>query len=166
MKSRTVEVNGVEICAFSNGEIERFNRKSREFVRNVGTMTTLGYRKIYLGGKVFLVHRIIASALIGKIEAGMEVDHVNGDRSDNRLENLRITTHQQNNRSFNKPSVGTSSKHRGVSWLKQSKKWRAAICVNGKTKHLGSFSAEEDAAKCYNKAALDLGYSAEALNKV
>ena len=166
MKSAIIEVNGVEVCAFSNGEIERLDGRSNEVVKDFGTPSSIGYRRVSINGKTALVHRIIASAFIGNIGEGLVVDHINGDGLDNRPENLRITTNQQNAKGFNKPRVGSSSKYRGVCWLKRSRKWKASIGVSGTAKYLGLFSVEEDAAKCYNSAALDLGFSAEALNEV
>jgi hypothetical protein len=72
------------------------------------------------------------------------IDHVNGNPSNNRIENLRLVTHQQNQ--FNRKRA------RGYSWHKQNKKWRAAIRINGKKKHLGYFESEQDAREAYLKA--------------
>lgn len=71
------------------------------------------------------------------------IDHVDKDKSNNRIENLRIVTNQQN--LFNQ-------KAKGYSWNKQNKKWTAQIQINGKKKHLGSFENEEDAREAYLKA--------------
>jgi len=70
------------------------------------------------------------------------VDHININSIDNRIENLRILTHQQNQ--FN-----TNTK--GYSWDKKKNKWQAAISINGKKKHLGYFKKEEDARQSYLK---------------
>lgn len=73
-----------------------------------------------------------------------EIDHINGDRSDNRIENLRSVTHQQNN--FNKLNV------KGYCYDKTRNKFLATIKINGVNKNLGRFDKEEDARKAYLKA--------------
>lgn len=55
-----------------------------------------GYRVVTLAGKIYLVHRLVAETYFGDIPDGTEVDHANRNRSDNRVENLRIVTHSEN----------------------------------------------------------------------
>lgn len=83
---------------------------------------------------------------------GMVVDHINGDRLDNRRENLRICTYQQN--SFNsKKHYGSTSKYKGVSYKKDHKRWMACIYLNRKFKHIGYYNTEDEAAMAWNKVA-------------
>ena len=83
--------------------------------------------------------------------AGLVVDHINGNRMDNRRCNLRHCTNAENSRNCQHRS-GTS-KYRGVYYAKQTKKWRASIMHNGKRFHLGYFATEEAAAEKWNEAA-------------
>ena len=94
------------------------------------------------------LHRLIARAT-----KGQQVDHVNGDTMDNRRENLRIVTRQQNaqNRDPSTFARGTS-KYRGVSWEKRRRRWEANIYANGKQHYLGQFKDEEAAARAYDAA--------------
>jgi len=71
------------------------------------------------------------------------VDHVNGDPSNNSIENLRIVSCQQN--AFN-------TKAKGYSWDKKAKKWMARIQVNRKLKYLGLFESEDEAREAYLNA--------------
>ena len=71
------------------------------------------------------------------------IDHININSLDNRIENLRILTHQQNQ--WNK-------KCKGYSWNKQHNKWQAHIRINRKNKNLGYFDNEEDARQSYLNA--------------
>ena len=91
-----------------------------------------------------LMHRSIMKA-----PTGMEVDHINGNRLDNRKENLRICTHAQN--CYNYKNKGNSTK--GVHWEKHANKWRARIRYNGQKIHLGYFKSQKDALDAYNSAA-------------
>ena len=82
-------------------------------------------------------------------------DHINGDRLDNRCENLRKATKSQN-MANSKMHVKTSSIFKGVYRYKANKKWQAYIGANGIQVHLGCFYSERDAALAYNTAAMKL----------
>ncbi len=104
------------------------------------------------------LHRIIMERMIGRRLHSKEfVDHINHDKLDNRRENLRLATHQQNKWNTKKPSSRTdtpfTSKYKGVSLFKKNGRWTASIRINGKSKRLGYFSTEEDAARAYDIAA-------------
>ena len=114
-------------------------------------LSTHGYAKtdVYKNGKrrtVFLHQEIM-----GKKE-GFEIDHINGNRLDNRRENLRFVTRSQNNMNARKRG-NTTSKYKGVSFHKERKKWRAYIFVRNKQISLGLFDNERDAALAYNTRA-------------
>ncbi len=95
--------------------------------------------------------RVALSRFIMNAPAGLQVDHINGNRLDNRRCNLRLATPQENGR--NKPSLGGKSKFKGVTRNSQSKNWRAYIVVDRRQFHLGSFESEEAAARAYDNAA-------------
>lgn len=98
--------------------------------------------------------KVYLQRVVNNTPEGMETDHINGDKLDNRRENLRSATRSQN--SVNKPKQqNCSSKYKGVCWHKQRSCWKAEIKINGKRKHLGVFLNEYDAAMAYNKAAFD-----------
>jgi hypothetical protein len=112
-----------------------------------------GYKCGNIGNKSFLAHRVAMAICLGTWDFGF-VDHINGDKTDNRRENLRLCTNAQNLR--NGKSRGGASKYKGVSFHKQNKNWVASIMVDGMAKHIGSFAREEDAARAYNDAAMML----------
>lgn len=89
----------------------------------------------------FGLHRFVTNA-----PKGMKVDHKNHDTTDNRKDNLRVVTNQQNqmNRKANKNNISGKA---GVTYFKPNGKWRACICVNKKIIHLGTFDNKEDAIK-------------------
>ena len=96
------------------------------------------------------LHRLIIGA--GPTDVA---DHVNGNGLDNRRINLRMATRSQNsaNRAGDVRKAGTTSVYKGVSWNKTKQKWVAYIHVNGKTRSIGYFVDELDAAIAYDKAA-------------
>lgn len=110
-----------------------------------------GYVGAQRGSMFIYLHRLIAGA--GTNES---VDHINQDPLDNRTSNLRIASKGENaaNRGADRRRIGTSSRHKGVSWRKHRDCWGAYIHVNGKTRYLGSFKDEGEAANAYNQAAL------------
>ena len=98
-----------------------------------------------------LVHRVIYF-MHHKIDiTNFKIDHIDQNPANNKIENLRIATHQQQ-QCNKKGKKNSSSKYKGVNWAKQQNKWRASICVNNKRMHIGYFENEIDAAKAYNAA--------------
>ena len=98
--------------------------------QEVGCIHQTGYRHVTWKGKVHKVHRLIFLLEHGYMPK--EIDHINGDRQDNRLENLREVTRSQNQ--FNKAMAqNNTSGYRGVSWHKKSQQWAIRVCANGKS---------------------------------
>ncbi len=93
---------------------------------------------------------------------GYLVDHINRDKTDNKITNLRLATPTQNQ--HNKPGYGEFAK--GVTWRdRRVKPWQAKIRVNGTRIHLGSFETEDDAAEAYKQAAIKHHGEFACLNK-
>ena len=111
----------------------------------------LGYRQIGLNGKVYMAHRLAWIFYYGVNPDDM-IDHINGNRLDNRIENLRLCTPQQNQWNRSK-SVKNTSGFKGVSYEKKNKKWRARIKIDGGNKCLGLYQTKQEAADAYNSYA-------------
>lgn len=101
--------------------------------------------------KSFSAHQIVAVAFLGHKPNGhtLVVDHINGDKSDNRLPNLQIMTHREN---ISKSMTSTTSIYRGVSFDKRIGMWTSRIHHEGKQTLLGWFEEEIDAKLAYLKA--------------
>jgi len=105
--------------------------------------------------KLELLHRVVYERELGrKLEPGEQVDHIDRNTVDNRIENLRLATHAQNMANKGKQKGTYSSEYKGVCWHKATKNWRARIMVDGKLIHLGLFIDEMDAASAYDEAAM------------
>lgn len=112
-----------------------------------GTAHSAGYRTIKILSSRYYAHRLAWLYVHGEMPI-LQIDHVNGDRSDNRIANLRLSTSGQN--AQNKCSrPGSTSKYLGVYLHSGSGKWNAQIRVSGKKKNLGYFKSEEEAAAAY-----------------
>ena len=114
-----------------------------------------GYIRIKINNKLYLLHRIIYKYFneewdITDSSSNNQIDHIDINPINNRIENLRRVNQSQNNRNKNKKK-NCSSQYRGVSWYKPSNKWLAHINIAGKLKHLGYFTNEEEAREAYKK---------------
>jgi hypothetical protein len=111
-----------------------------------------GYLQVAYQGKRCLIHRAIWEMFYGPIPPGLHIDHINGNPSDNRIENLRLATRSENQWNSKIPKNNTSGL-KGASWCKVKQKWVAEIWVFGRKKYLGLFLAASDAHAAYVKAA-------------
>lgn len=103
-----------------------------------------GYRDIKIAGKDYLAHRLAWLYVHGEWPAD-QIDHINGVRSDNRIDNLRLVSRKQNmeNQTLH---VNNKSGYRGVYWCKVNGKWRARVKHQGKHCEAGLFDVLEEAA--------------------
>ena len=118
---------------------------------------TSGYVQITMRRKgkriVLKEHRLVYSMFCHQIiSEDLHIDHVDGNRSNNSVLNLRAATASENNCNTGIRS-DNSSGHKGVCFAKYAGKWRAIIRFAGKSVHLGYFSSKEDARLAYAAAA-------------
>lgn len=115
-----------------------------------GSVTSEGYRAVCVARQRYYVHRIIWLITYGTFPvSGNDVDHVNGNRSDNRINNLRSVTRSQNGQNQHRGRAGKTSKHIGVCWMARDKKWAAYIKVGGRRLSLGYHVTEGGASSAY-----------------
>ena len=108
------------------------------------------YAKAWINGKMTRMHRLILNA-----KDNQEVDHRNHNTLDNRIQNIRLCTSAQNKQN-SKPFKNSSSKYKGVHFLKLVEKWGVQICCEKVKYNLGYFTSEIEAAKAYDAKALEL----------
>ena len=109
-----------------------------------------GYRQIHIDGKNYYAHRLAWLYVYGTMPSQM-IDHIDGDKKNNKIENLRHVSDFENARNSAKKK-GSASKYRGVCWSHGS--WVACIRVNGKLKTIVRSKREEHAAMMYDIASL------------
>lgn len=108
-----------------------------------GSVLPVGYVYVMLEGKPRLAHRLIWLMTYGEMPSG-QIDHINRDRTDNRLANLRLVSQSQNSMNGSKRGNNTSGVI-GVSFDRSKAHWRADITVNGQQHYLGRFASKDDA---------------------
>ena len=113
-----------------------------------GCINTLGYLVIRFKKKLYLAHRLAWFYVNGSWPQ-CELDHINGNPSDNRMQNLREASHAENNRNKQK-HTDNSSGFKGVSLHRQSGLWEARICKDGVATRLGLFRSPENASRAYD----------------
>jgi hypothetical protein len=114
-------------------------------------LDTHGYRVVRVCGREFRAHRLAWFLTYGTWPDG-DVDHINRDRQDNRIANLRAATRRQNLGNAGLSSSNTTGA-KGVHLFKATGKWQAYIAIDGKRKHIGYFETREAASFAYLAAA-------------
>jgi hypothetical protein len=135
-----------------------YNPKSGVFVWKVKTKTRSvgdvagntnwrGYTSIWINGIQYYAHRLAWAFCNGSFPCG-DIDHINENKSDNRIANLRIASRSENmfNRGRNR---NNTSGLKGVVFCKATGKWRAQIMIDRKNVNIGRFKTKEEAANAY-----------------
>jgi hypothetical protein len=120
------------------------------------SLTGIRYYKVdlYKDGKqkTFRIHILVAMVFLGHVPDGTQkivVDHIDNNRLNNHVSNLQLISQRENS---SKDKKNGSSQYTGVVWDKKANKWKSHITINGRPKHLGLFTVEEEAADAYQNA--------------
>ena len=126
-------------------------RQGIQLSKKLGTCNGNGYLRITVDGVSRYAHRLAWLYEHGT-EPKHQIDHINGDPSDNRIANLREATPAENSQNKKGPMKNNKSGIRGVSYSKAAKKWQAFIALDGETKYLGLYQTPELAGSAYEAA--------------
>lgn len=143
-----VVINGRRLVVNRMGEVYGLKADGNmRLIENVANDKT-GYSRILCGSKMTKRHRIIAYTYLGlDLEnPKQQIDHIDGNKLNNSLDNLRVVTHQQNQ--------WNQTKAKGYYFNKASQKWKAQITLNRKEIYLGYYETESEAHTAYLKAKL------------
>ena len=122
----------------------------------IGTVGAKGYLVATIDGKTYKQHRLVWLYFNGSLPDD-QIDHINQDRTDNRISNLRVVTNLENCRNKGKSKANTSGVT-GVYLDKRTNRWRAIICIKGKNKNLGFYSTRTEAVKARKKGEKKYGF--------
>ena len=119
-----------------------------------GTNTGRGWLHFMVDGRLYKAHRLAWFYMTGSFPPE-QIDHINGNRSDNRWCNLREATAQQNSVNRARPRTNTSGVH-GVTYYKRNRKWGANITAHKERRFLGLFDSLEAASNARLQAEIEL----------
>jgi len=146
---RGIVINRRRLVVCENGDVYGLRKWSNEMylIKHVASNNN-GYNSIKCCGKPIFRHRIMCYVFKGLDlnNSKQHTDHIDGNRLNNSLNNLRIVNQQQNN--------WNQTKAKGYSWNKYNKKWVSKIRLNGKDIYLGCYDSESEAHTAYLKAKL------------
>ena len=134
-------------CPASGAFMNRvFRNAAAPKFAKAGSIAKNGYVTIRHNKRLYLAHRMAWLFAYGNDPGGLDVDHINGDVSDNRISNLRLATRAQNLHNSKTPKTNTSGQ-KGV--YRNRGKWVAYIRAGGKRKQFGAFASFDEARAIY-----------------
>jgi hypothetical protein len=126
---------------YSDGTIYRYRKEIDEWVILPNVDNCNGYNRVRIEGKMYLRHRIIGACYLGlklKYNGQNLIDHKDGDKLNNHVDNLRIVNKSENNKNTNSKCYTFNKKYN---------KYQVRLCINGKRKFFGFFKTEDEARK-------------------
>jgi hypothetical protein len=128
--------------------VSAFHKRNRGKI--AGSKKGNGYVEIQINGRMHKAHRLAWLVSFGELPPDLEIDHIDGDRSNNAIANLRLVTKAVNQQNQRSPHARNKLGYLGVS--KNGSGYRAEIKVNGKKKCIGTYSTPEIASTAYINA--------------
>lgn len=137
----------VELFDYREGQLYwRVKGSGRVLTKPAGRINSKGHRQIGINGRLYQAHRLIWIYVYGSIDKDLVIDHANGHRDDNRIENLRLVSQRKNNSNKYSHRAGRLV---GCYFNKPNKKWQAQIMINGKLHYIGCYPTEAEAHAAY-----------------
>jgi len=147
-----------ELFYYENGFLFNKVKRSSNAMPNTlaGTLpNNSDYRRVSISNKIYLEHRVIWIYFNGLIPKNLFIDHINQNKNDNRIENLRLCTRSENQ--YNRGAYkNNTSGIKGVSYNKALKKYSSQMRINDVKTHLGYFDTIELAKEAYDLKAIEV----------
>lgn len=125
--------------------------------KEAGCMGSDGYLRVRFKGRSHLLHRIMWELINGRIPNEMQVDHINHNRSDNRICNLRLATKKENLKNKSRSKLNTTGES-GISYRQDVNKFMARVSINGHRHSIGCFETVEQARVARSKVLAEHGF--------
>jgi hypothetical protein len=141
----------------NSGELTRISSYYKSKIGSIaGSTMANGYRYIQIGKKNYRAHRIVWLYVYGHFPTS-HIDHINGDRADNRIENLREASNSENMMNQG-VSARNKSGYLGITWSQIRNRWCVGVKVLGKSKNVGRFLNLDDAISARDRAYIEYGF--------
>jgi hypothetical protein len=147
---KSITIGNISVIPLGKNWLGGFTIVDKEFAFLDNLMCrndTRGYAVAWANRRDVKLHRFISGAKDGEV-----VDHINHNKFDNRLANLRVCSQKDNSRN-QKIRMNNTTGYKGVSFYKKRGLYSAYICPDGTKKHLGYFKTAKEAADRYNEEA-------------
>lgn len=129
-----------QVLQNSNYSVDELGNAYSKGIKLAGSKNNKGYIQVYIGGVAMLLSRVVWSAFHERhIPEGLYIDHINGDISDNRIQNLRVVT----------PEINSLNKLRAKGCIKKGNNYIARVTLKNKLAFYKSFKTEEEARNAY-----------------
>ncbi len=138
----------------ASGNLIRIAQQGGQLPGTVAGNVVRGYRRASVDSSVYLVHRLVLAIHGVDVPPEMQVDHMNGDRTDNRVENLRVVSNAENRQNLSGAQRTNKAGLLGVGATRH--RWRARITAKGSPVDLGCFGTPEEAHAAYLAAKAEL----------
>ena len=150
MKAKKINLNELKkTFKLIDDELWRIHKRNGNWKKVEMKPDNSGYSGVCWNGKMFMAHRLIYMlANDCEIPEDLQVDHIDGNIMNNNPNNLRLVSNRENHQNRSEHRSGHLV---GTTFDSQKQKWKARIHINGKQKHLGYFSTQEEAHEAYQK---------------
>ena len=141
-----------DLFFYKDGHLYRNRHINKKYPlgEKVGHLNTEGYIVVWVGNKRVRAHRIIYELHFGAIPTNFEIDHIDRNRSNNSIDNLRVVDRSANSFNRSKRSDNTTG-FTGVTYDKKNKKFVAQIQLKGSTQRIGQYDTAEEASCSYER---------------
>ena len=159
MSNKLTQKRAIELFSYNRktGKLtNRIQRNNRNKIGDLaGTLKEDGYRRVEVDGMRIYAHHIVWLIVHGKLPT-KSVDHINNERGDNRIKNLREATQSEQQKNHTITAANTSGAN-GTE-LMASGRWRAQIKVDGKSIQVGTYDTQKEAVAARKKADATHGF--------